>query len=621
MTPDDYIEQLEKHGFRYRETDTWSGVLSSDTDPDVIWPWLENQVRRLREKPGERGARYNSAPGPDEEPWFIKQYHRGGLFARKGDVLYSSTTRFLNELLATVRAGTLDLNVPKSMGVFWNKRERGYVGYFVSEFIDGQRVSRCLRNGEHPDLMRRIGETLAVLHEGKIDHTDYKVDNLLVDENTSLFVTDFDEAGLGPVSGWTRMLRVHRFYRFLSKHGLDECGEEAFLEGYRDRADDQFSSLFYHFQRPFLGLKNLLSDGLYSCLGRPLRPVHTEKLLIRAPNWVGDSVLSLPFLHALSEHLPESEVDVVCRDVVSDVYRACPDVRKTFTLSDEKTLSLPSEIERERYSMFLILPKSLRTAIQAWRSGIPRRRGFSTQGRSMFLTDRIPLNERDRTKHHARLYFDLLDELLPEPEELPSPRLDLKKDWRQDVPDDWIRTPYLTIHPGSAYGPAKRWPPERFNTLLQKIVRETEYRITAVGVESERDIADEVLVDLPEHRVLDLVGKTSLRQCMVVLHESRCTIANDSGIMHLSAALTTPLVAVFGSSSPDLTSPLGSSQAILYEGVPCSPCFEMECPLPEDRYRCLTAIEPEEVFHAMKGILSSRKQSGGQAGNKKERGR
>lgn len=600
-----YLKKLERHGLSHRESGEWNAVLPAEEVPvRETFRWVRNQVEPLREKPGQRGARYRSADAPGHQRWFIKQYHRGGLFSAEGDVRYGSPRRFLHELLATLRANEREVRVAAPVGVFWREQDGGYTGYFVSRYVKGRRVSRHLRDRNDPDLLNRIGRILARLHDGEVDHTDFKVDNLLIDPDGKPFVTDFDDARLGPVSRWTRSLRLHRFYRFLDKHGIQNCGEASFLEGYRAETDDA-SRLLYNLQKPFLSLKNTVSDMLYFGFGRPLRPVHTEKMLLRAPNWLGDTVLSLPFVRALARRYPDTTLDVVCRPSVTAVYEACPQVRRVYPMAEQKSTKLPEEVERERYSMILILPKSFRTALQAWRSGIPRRRGFATQGRSALLTDRVALRGRDRSEHHSRMYTRLLDHVLDDDQDLPSPELTLRDTWRDNMPDDWLTDAYLTIHPGSAYGPAKRWPPEQFNQLLKRLIDETPHRITAIGVESEREIADEVLDGLPDERTLNLVGKTSLPQCMVVLAGSRATIANDSGIMHLSAALETPVVAVFGSSSPNLTAPLGAGHELVYEDVDCSPCFERECPLPEDRYRCLKRISAEDVGERLDRVIST----------------
>lgn len=221
------------------------------------------------------------------------------------------------------------------------------------------------------------------------------------------------------------------------------------------------------------------------------------------------------------------------------------------------------------------------------------------------MTDRVPLRGRDRTVHHARLYMELLESFVDLPENSPDPVLD-EPAGETRLPPRFVEEGYLTVHPGSAYGAAKRWPTELLNEFLGLYLEGEGGRVVVVGVQREKDLAREAVQGLPEQRIENRVGDTSLEELMSVLARSRGVVANDSGVMHLAAALGVPTVGIFGSTDPELTAPLGPRTRVMYRDVSCSPCFERTCPLDEDRYRCLTEISPQSVLEVLENLLAPR---------------
>ncbi len=333
--------------------------------------------------------------------------------------------------------------------------------------------------------------------------------------------------------------------------------------------------------------------------GVKMREDNEEKILVRGPNWVGDAVMSLPALQELAERDGRGKVDVVCRGSVASVYRRSPSVRRVWELPG-KTYIYPKEVRERGYTALVVLPKSWRTAIQAWLSGIPRRYGLGTRWRSFLFTDPTPMRGADRQIHHGRLFYRAAGGLIEEPEELPAPQMTAEQEKGEEIVGAGN---YMAIHPGAAYGPAKRWPPAKFGRFLNELVKRHELPVVALGVEAERRLADEIF-ELAGKSVksVNLAGETSLDECMDVLAGAALVVANDSGLMHLAAGLGTPTVGIFGSSSPQLTSPLGKHTAVVYAGVECSPCFERECPLEEKRYRCLEEIEVADVLTASEKV-------------------
>jgi len=582
----------------------WQGILAQDLHRDRFLNWFRETKRRLFK--GARGQRNGKFQVPDGQYLFLKQYHHGGVIAEKGDVYYDSPDRFYDELNATLMARSSGIPVPEPIAVLANQEPNGWLGYYISEALDYPLISREVRLQDKPELLSTAGEVLARLHEEGIDHRDYHVQNCLVSNSDDVVVTDFDPVEFRPPNGWVRCQRIHRFIRSLRKYGFRDSDADRFIQGYRSvtRIRDDF----FWLQKPLFSIKNTASDIRYSVMGdQPWKSIDFEKILVRAPNWLGDAVMSLPFIEWIDDHRYNGRVDVVTRSEVSELFRYSPAVEKTWTIEDGKKWYLPEGISEERYSLAISIPKSLRTAFQLVRSGIPRRLGFATQGRSALLTDRVPLNGKDREIHHALLYMSLGPNIETGKTQISDPVLEVPHRLLDETRERFgLPESFLTIHPGSAYGPAKRWTPEHFNTFLKKIISKTSDSIVALGVDSERQIAREVLRSLPDERIHNLVGQTSLEECMAVLAEGRGTVANDSGIMHLSAALGRPTLGIFGSSSPELTSPLGPRTEVLYRNVSCSPCFERECPLTRERYKCLTELKPSNVFESWSDLISDR---------------
>jgi heptosyltransferase-2 len=616
MKPETIRNELRDAGWTSAETGDGILWISADSnydreERDQLRNWIAECADRWREEGrGQRNTVRESPFGP--EKWFVKQYHHGGLLAESGDVTYQSPERFLAELKAVLLARRNGMNVPDPRAIYYEEKSNGYVGYFVSSYVESDPMTRKLRNRQEPSLARRAGEALAQLHHIEIDHQDYHVGNLRVDRDDKLLLTDFDPVEFDGLSDVTRQHRRQRFVRSLTKHGFTDDDVEAFKSGYRHHSGSNGESNLINLGvRVGHSVKNTLSDVLYWGKDRPLENINLEKILVRAPNWLGDAVMSLPLLEALSEHESNPIVDVVARESVSPIYENHAVPRKIHTLSSDKEWTLP-DVRGERYSLLITIPKSLRTGLQAFLSGIPRRVGFATQNRSMFLTDRVPLEGDDRQIHHARLYFKLLEDVLEEPDELTVTGLSPPDHQDRPTPktagpQDRLtpKTDYLTFHPGSAYGPAKRWPPDLFGPFLKTVLENTDYTLVALGVEDERPIAQKIIDHLDRDRVVNLVGETSLEEVMTVLNHSNGTLANDSGIMHLSAALGTPTLGIFGSSSPDLTSPIGKTTDYLYENVECSPCFERTCPLDEDRYKCLRRINSDKVVNRFLSFMKN----------------
>ncbi|MFB6345755.1 MAG: lipopolysaccharide heptosyltransferase II [bacterium] len=601
-------EYFQQRGWSYREGPDWCLIAPDDTEfmreeTDSFLEWVNDRVRRWKDTDSGRGDRNCVVQAPTgTDHWFLKQYHHGGLLAGQEDVVYSDYSRFVDELRATLMARESGVKTPEPLCLLVRSTDQGYEGFYVSKYVEESRLlSKVLRNSENQSFLVDAGETLALLHDVGLDHRDFHVENLIVNDEGDLVVTDFDPVSFGPLSSFRRDIRVRRFNRSLGKYGFPAADTSVFKDAYYGSADTE-ESLSSQFIAPFQGLSNSISDFIYWTQDRELKPINLEKVLIRAPNWLGDTVMSLPLIERMNESEAVGDIDVAVRSSIADLYHAHEAIGTVRELPDEKSFTLPESISGERYSSIVVIPKSFRTGYQAFQSGIPRRIGFATQGRSLFLTDRVPLRNRDRSEHHARLYMRLLEDLLEIPDRIPSPDLSAPDSVLESI-DRKTPESFFTIHPGSAYGPAKRWPADQFSDLLSRLLQERDESIVALGVEEERSLAETILDEVDSDRIINCVGETTLHEAMAYLQTSNGTVANDSGIMHLSAALDTPTIGIFGSSDPGLTRPLGTHCTYVYEGVDCSPCFETHCPLSENRYKCLEKISANRVFETFNSIL------------------
>ena len=251
----------------------------------------------------------------------------------------------------------------------------------------------------------------------------------------------------------------------------------------------------------------------------------------------------------------------------------------------------------------------------AFLSGIPERVGYDRDKRGRFLTERVPYHNDDRKVHHVDYYLNLL-KATGISAAFSKPWIFLSLDERLAAREKMsvLRRPVLGINPGAAYGSAKRWLPARFAEVAAWFMRDTKGSVVIFGGAKEGDIANEIerATTIEQRRsegcyhqsqgtLLNLAGNTSLRELIALISECDVFLSNDSGPMHIAYAVGTPLVALFGSTSPDLTGPVGEGNVVIRPNLPCSPCFERTCN--NDDRQCMYDILSEDVYLAIKKIL------------------
>jgi heptosyltransferase-2 len=347
----------------------------------------------------------------------------------------------------------------------------------------------------------------------------------------------------------------------------------------------------------------------------------SKKILIRATNWIGDAVMTIPVVQAIRRAYPEAHISLLAKPWVSEIFHENPDIDETI-LHEESHASiigkfrLASKLRKKKFDTAILLQNAFDAALITRLAGIPERIGYNLDSRGFLLTHAIPVNEEVQAKHQVYYYLDLLKSIGLQAGN-PRPYIYLGDDEKQWA-RDFLRSHFtgknsalIGINPGATYGSAKRWPAERFATVISGIVKELNGRVIIFGSEKETDIAEEIVNNVVTQghqfssQVLNLSGKTSLRELAALIAECDVFVTNDSGPMHMAAALCIPVVAIFGSTDWKATGPFGEGHKVITKNVPCSPCMKRECP--EEHLKCMTEIGADEVFGAVKEIFPAHK--------------
>ena len=320
-------------------------------------------------------------------------------------------------------------------------------------------------------------------------------------------------------------------------------------------------------------------------------------LLVRSPNWLGDAVMALPAVRNLKTLLAKEPLAVAVPEKLAALWQACPFVDQVIALEKPKNLrDVSRQLRAGKFGSALLLPNSLRSATEAWLAGIPQRVGYARGGRKLLLTHAIPVPPRNPVRLHQRFYYLDLVTAVGGPSDASLPELR-----REPVASATGAQPIIALCPGAEYGPAKRWPVENFLAVAKHFAEKHRAKIVLLGAAGDVPIAEELAKQLPEAE--NRAGKTSLVEFMAALASAKLVLCNDSGAMHVASALGVPTVAIFGSTEPLLTGPLGARSTVLRHHVPCSPCFLRECPID---FGCMKGVTPEMVIAAGEGLLLKR---------------
>ena len=357
--------------------------------------------------------------------------------------------------------------------------------------------------------------------------------------------------------------------------------------------------------------------GFYEvCLNQPacapaplLDPAATEwrnGLLVRAPNWLGDTLMTLPAVYKLSRFVPEPcGTFVLCPRALMPIWQAAPWVSHVIPLDGRRAGRKASEqIRGVAPGVAAVLPNSFGSALDVFGKGIPLKIGRGGYGRGLLLSHRLPKwrkGEGVGQYHQLTHYLQLAAAFgkISWDCECPPLRLEDAREQAQSLgvsPDD---TTWLAMAPGAAYGPAKQWPADRFRAVAEWWIGKGG-KVVIVGTPKEVTVG-QVIAEGVEG-CLNLTGKTTLTQLMALLSVVAAVVANDSGPMHLAAGLGTDGVAIFGSTDPVATGPIGARWVVLQEKTDCAPCFKRTCQREQEPYLCLTRISAEAACRGLESL-------------------
>jgi heptosyltransferase-2 len=335
------------------------------------------------------------------------------------------------------------------------------------------------------------------------------------------------------------------------------------------------------------------------------------KILVRATNWIGDAVMSLPALRAIRGRFPDAAITVLAKPWVAALYEGEGSINGVIPLEGATGMrdwavkwKLARQLRRERFDLAVLFPNSFESAALAWLAGGKRIVGYARDGRSALLSDAIALPAKGEIPRHERFYYlEMLRRagLIESIPDVPEIRLDGIPEARcrgeKLFERSGVKLPVIGVSPGAAYGAAKRWLPERFGEAAARLAAEMGGSVAVFGSAAEKPMCDEVARAAGGR---GFAGETDLRAFIDMTAACRLFLTNDSGAMHIASALGVPSVTVFGPTDETATGPLGLSARVVRDPVECAPCLLRECPID---HRCMTRVTAEVVVTAAEDLL------------------
>ncbi len=328
------------------------------------------------------------------------------------------------------------------------------------------------------------------------------------------------------------------------------------------------------------------------------------KILIRIPNWIGDAVMSLPFIETIKKNFENSEISLIGRKPAIEIFENYPGLKSLISIEGKsvfKEVKAYIKLRKEKFDKAYILPNSFQSALSMSFTRAKSIIGYLNEGRGVFLTKRI--KPAPKTKiHFSNYYLELLrsDGLKEYKIENISLHLSKKeREWSQKFLKDKGREINIGISPGAAYGDSKKWFAKRFKEVGKYFEKNFNAKVFLFG--SRGDVNDCKNVETGAFE--NLCGKTTIREAMALIKEMKLFFSNDSGLMHLANALGVPVVGIFGPTIPSHTYPYNKNYKIVFHKVECSPCKYRNCPL--EKKICMEAVSVEEVIEKGKLLLNT----------------
>jgi heptosyltransferase II len=337
-----------------------------------------------------------------------------------------------------------------------------------------------------------------------------------------------------------------------------------------------------------------------------------NNILIRGTNWVGDSILTTPAVRALRQLYPQSKITLLIKFNLRELWKDNPDINEILIHPDKLSfgafISLVKQLRKKQFDLAVLFPNSFAAAITVFCAGIPNRVGYATEYRSFLLTKAVPISDIILHTHQVNYYLNLVRQLgeinIP-------PELVLKVGKTEQDYADTLFTGFnipagnltIGINSGATFGSAKRWLVERYIDLGKRLIVEYSASLILFGSSQEVDYVNQIAnkINVP-NSVFNLAGKNNLAQLSAGIAKCNLFITNDTGPMHIAAALKVPTIAIFGSTDLVTTSPYGDfPNLIVRKPMDCAPCLLRECPTD---HKCMHAITVEDVFGAVKTLIS-----------------
>ncbi len=337
-----------------------------------------------------------------------------------------------------------------------------------------------------------------------------------------------------------------------------------------------------------------------------------KRLLIRSTNWIGDAIMTTPAVRTIREGFPNAHISLLAKPWVAPVFENSEHIDRLLIYDGERRhkgfvgkFRLARDLEKYRFDAAILLQNAFEAAFISFLAGIPLRIGYRRDARGLLLTHAVPCTKEIKTKHQTDYYLNILREIgiaqgnrdlylkLNQKDQFGAEKILLEQHLSLD---DTI----IGINPGATYGPAKQWPADRYAGLADRIIASSGARVIIFGGPGDKTLGQKISGKM-KHRPVNLSGNTSLGEAMALIERCHLFITNDSGLMHVAAALDVPLVAVFGSTNPIATGPLGSKSKVVQAAVPCSPCLNSECM--EGHLKCMEQIDVNRVFDVVKEML------------------
>ena len=353
-----------------------------------------------------------------------------------------------------------------------------------------------------------------------------------------------------------------------------------------------------------------------------------KRILVRGPNWLGDAVMCEPALRGLQRLFPEAQIALLVKPAVADLFVGHPALTRVLTYDSNGThaglpgkWALAGQLRQQGFDLSVLFQNAFEAAFLTFLAGVPRRYGYATDGRSLLLSHPVAPPDRRALVHQVRYYWDLLKPLglTGDP---PAPELVVFPEEEQTMAGRFAQAGLtasdvvIGINPGSTYGEAKRWFPERFAEVTERLCRtmresrEQQVSVVILGAKGEERLGREIAARLTS-RSLVLSGATTIRELLAALKRCAMLLTNDTGPMHIASAFRVPVVAIFGPTDWRTTSPFGDIHAIVREPVDCAPCLLRECPID---HRCMTRVSVEQVYEAATQQLSGLSRLSGSSG-------